>query len=326
MKTGLVIGKFNFVHPGHERILSLAADSSDRIIVVTPVVQYRNINHFFLSDDVERHLKFWFQAYGFTGEVIVLQVHNVLYDDAYWAWSVTHKVQAICPDLNEVTLFGCKKDDSSFYLDFFPMIECRFLEVGSMQSSTGIRTEFLDRGESLNTSQFLQNLYAEEVLPHLPAFREERHRRIAYVAQYGSGPHLAGDAVVHHRETRRVLFIQRADNGRLAFPGGFVDPGETFTQAIYREFREEMGYADLPVTSRRPKIFDYPNRSTRGSRVVTGALALDVSQILDFPDFNKEEVLGYKWLSYEDALNEVFHDDHFSIAFNLVYKHHLLYK
>jgi 8-oxo-dGTP diphosphatase len=48
------------------------------------------------------------------------------------------------------------------------------------------------------------------------------------------------DAVV--RDARgRVLLVRRADDGRWAMPGGWVDPGETPEQAVVREVAEETG-------------------------------------------------------------------------------------
>lgn len=39
----------------------------------------------------------------------------------------------------------------------------------------------------------------------------------------------------------QVLLIRRADIGGWAFPGGFIDPGESVAQAAVRETREETG-------------------------------------------------------------------------------------
>ena len=39
----------------------------------------------------------------------------------------------------------------------------------------------------------------------------------------------------------QVLLVRRADDGRWAMPGGWVDPGETPAQAAVREVAEETG-------------------------------------------------------------------------------------
>ncbi len=48
------------------------------------------------------------------------------------------------------------------------------------------------------------------------------------------------DALILDRE-RRVLLVRRADDGRWAMPGGWVDAGETAAQAAMRETLEETG-------------------------------------------------------------------------------------
>lgn len=48
----------------------------------------------------------------------------------------------------------------------------------------------------------------------------------------------AETAVVHDNQ---VLLIRRSDIGGWAFPGGFIDPGESVAQAAIRETREETG-------------------------------------------------------------------------------------
>lgn len=329
MKAGVVIGKFNIIHEGHERILSAAAANSDKILVITPVVRYRSIDHFFLDSEVETHLKEWFKAYGFKGEVVVAKMHNTLYDDGHWAARVNRKIRETFRSDSEITLFGCKKDRTSFYLDFFPLLKRELIEVTSLKSSTDIRRAFMAQGNSACWSSALSYVYQQTLTPHLEYFRTQLLNRTKYIAQYGPGPHLAGDAVVYSEcpgDDTRVLFIRRTDNGRLAFPGGFLDPGETFTEAILREMKEELGVIIFPPTSEfpRPQIFDHPNRSTRGSRVITGALKIRTPTKRHIFDLNQGEALEVVWLSYEDALKEVFHDDHFSIAFNLVYKHDLI--
>ncbi len=52
-------------------------------------------------------------------------------------------------------------------------------------------------------------------------------------------------------EHGRLLVIRRAQEvvapGKLCFPGGAIEPGETETEALVRELREELGIAVRPV-------------------------------------------------------------------------------
>lgn len=76
--------------------------------------------------------------------------------------------------------------------------------------------------------------------------------------QYYFGSALAA-AVFVQREDGRALFIHRARDpgkGRLAPPGGFIDPGEPAEEAARREVREEVG---LECTGIR-FLCSHPNR------------------------------------------------------------------
>ncbi len=42
-------------------------------------------------------------------------------------------------------------------------------------------------------------------------------------------------------EGQKVLLVRRADNKRWAVPGGYMEPGESVTEACEREVREEAG-------------------------------------------------------------------------------------
>ena len=55
-------------------------------------------------------------------------------------------------------------------------------------------------------------------------------------------------AAVFDASGQRILLIRRADNGRWAVPGGYMEAGESLTEACAREVLEETG---LHVTVRR---------------------------------------------------------------------------
>ncbi len=66
---------------------------------------------------------------------------------------------------------------------------------------------------------------------------------VTYLRQF-IGPHkaiLPGAAGMIRDANGRVLLQRRRDNGLWGFPGGLVDLGESATDAVIREFREEVG-------------------------------------------------------------------------------------
>jgi ADP-ribose pyrophosphatase YjhB (NUDIX family) len=48
-------------------------------------------------------------------------------------------------------------------------------------------------------------------------------------------------AAVLDPTAQRILLVRRVDSGRWAVPGGYMEPGETFTEACAREVLEETG-------------------------------------------------------------------------------------
>lgn len=67
----------------------------------------------------------------------------------------------------------------------------------------------------------------------------------------------------------RVLLIRRGGHpflGKLALPGGFVDPDETVRQAAFRELQEETHAKD--VSLKQLQVFSEPHRDPR-TRIIT---------------------------------------------------------
>ncbi len=73
-------------------------------------------------------------------------------------------------------------------------------------------------------------------------------------------------AAVLDSTRQNMLLIRRADSGRWAVPGGYMEPGESFTEACAREVLEETGLHVcvgqlVPVYTSPHVLLDYSNEN-----------------------------------------------------------------
>lgn len=105
-----------------------------------------------------------------------------------------------------------------------------------------------------------------------------------------------------------VLVIKRKNppfQGQWAFPGGYVDKGETFLEAAVREAQEETGLVLHPLTFAPISIRDDVDRDPRG-RVISQPFVV----MLDFtPDVvPADDAVDYMWLKSYDEDTELAFD------------------
>ncbi|MFJ9670662.1 NUDIX domain-containing protein [Streptomyces sp. NPDC101221] len=115
-----------------------------------------------------------------------------------------------------------------------------------------------------------------------------------------------------------VLLIERGwppHKGRLALPGGHVDPGETSRAAAARELLEETGVHVDPWDLELIGIYDAPDRDPRG-RYVTAAYLVTVPD--DTTAHAGDDAAAVCWLPLEDARGLAF--DHTDIVLNARYR------
>ncbi|MFE1235597.1 NUDIX domain-containing protein [Streptomyces tendae] len=116
-----------------------------------------------------------------------------------------------------------------------------------------------------------------------------------------------------------VLLIERGwppHKGRLALPGGHVDPGETSRAAAARELLEETGVHVDPWDMELIGVYDAPDRDPRG-RYVTAAYLVTVDDTTSA--HAGDDAAAVRWVPLEDARGLAF--DHTDIVTTARYRH-----
>jgi ADP-ribose pyrophosphatase YjhB (NUDIX family) len=116
--------------------------------------------------------------------------------------------------------------------------------------------------------------------------------------------------VVVRDDEGRILLVRRADDGTWCFPGGHVDPGESWEHAARRECREETGWS-VHVTG---LLGVYSDPSEQTHRYPDGNLVAFVGVIfeakldeqLGAPD---HEITSVEWFTSDELPTNLFPAD-----------------
>lgn len=114
----------------------------------------------------------------------------------------------------------------------------------------------------------------------------------------------------------QVLLQKRADRNTWGFPGGVMELGESFSDAVIREVKEETG---LTVSVERllgvysAYMDEYPNGDQAQPILLfflckeqSGALSVDNDETLELKYFSKEEIPQLVNQQHIDMFNDLF--------------------
>ena len=162
------IGRFQPFHLAHMQTIKIALEQSQHVLLALGSAQNeRNIKNPFLAAEREQMILSNFSK---EDQARIKFVHVIdVYNDEKWQKLVKSLVAEITQPEDRIGLIGHFKDDSSYYLKFFP--EWPLVELDSLKgamSATPIREAYY-RGEidekafPAGTIHFLQNFQKNAV-------------------------------------------------------------------------------------------------------------------------------------------------------------------
>jgi len=261
-------------------------------------------------------------------------------DSAYnfhdWLIQVKHEVfiqadkQLLISQDDSTALMGYYKDDSSYYLNYFPEWPLeKAITTNSNLHATDIRNSYF---EDVDFEKML-SMVPKSIATYLSTWKTKKEyttlvEEYAFIKKYKeawkAAPYpptfVTVDAVVI--KLNALLVIKRGRNpgkGLYALPGGFLDQHEQIEDGCIRELKEETNIG-LSIPSLKNHItashvFDHPLRDPRG-RTISHTFLFDLNDIPRINVSAADDASEVCWMPlHEIEKNEhLFFGDHAQIA------------
>lgn len=229
----------------------------------------------------------------------------------------------------KIGIVGCKKDSTSYYIDYFPQWDFintdHIIDIDATtvreQLFTGAIFNWKDR--PLIDSQLQNDLREWTKSDDYKNLVDEFNHIQGYKKSWDNAPYpptfVTTDAVVI--QSGHVLLVQRKASpgkGLWALPGGFVNQSEYLIDGVIRELREEtkikIPEPVLRGSIKGTQVFDKPSRSLRG-RTITHAYAIELPSGPLSKVKGSDDARFAKWFPIDDVLDmeEYLFEDHLSI-------------
>lgn len=351
----IFIGRFQPFHNGHKKVIDRALELSKNVIVFIGSANsarcYRNpwtfeerkemIYNSYLLRDLEDDI-----GYIPTTSRLIFKPLDDVYNDQAWIKQVQELVMdAVLKDANKahpnvglvgmadlkIGLIGLNKDHSSYYLNLFPKWDSVDVPQHATFNSTDIRKEYFT-----STPRIPRSIIPQSVTELMQIFLDTSmfkniYDEYQYIENYkkswNAAPYppifVTVDAVVI--QSGHVLVVRRKASpgkGLIALPGGFVDHNERIKDAMIRELREETKLkVPEPILRgciKKERVFDSPNRSSRG-RTITHAFLIELESQKDLPKVKGgSDATRADWVPLAELrANEMF-EDHYHIIQNMI--------
>lgn len=335
---GIVIGRFQILHNEHVKLIQQAIKENDEVIVLVGSYlsspSMRNPFHF---SDRQIMIESVFD------DINIQPIVDYLYDIDIWVSTVKEVVYTFYnKKAYKFNLYGHEKDYSSFYLSLFPEWNFKPFELTHNIHSSKLRNIYFNEG----IDNYIQKNVPESVFNFLNQFQKgKEYNELKNMFEFNQNykklwlntpyPVTFPCVGVMYKWNNEILLIKRNEmpnKGLLALVGGFFD-GNTdisLVSSAQRKFLEETNCEFLVEDIVFQKNYDSIHRSDRG-RLITTLFVVDVSYLQYKPEIKmieNNEIKKTLWMSVHDIKNNCyrFHDDHFSIIFNVLRERYNFFK
>lgn len=337
---GVFIGRFQPFHRGHLKVIHQAlAQAHHVLVVIGSAGAARRADLIPFTAEERRDMIVASLTESERRRVTISAIPD-LSDLGAWTAAVTQAAESTAracgygPDAR-ITLIGCSKDRSSYYLKAFPRWDSIDVPAFDGLSATPGRLAYFDEDPAAVDAYLEQQAPRDlppAVVAWLKGFRtapeygrlvEELGWARRYRQAWSAAPYpptfVTADAVVVR--DGQVLLIRRKGmpgQGLWALPGGFVDQDEFVIDAAIRELAEETALAvtagELERALVTTRVYDAPFRDMRG-RVITHAslFVLEADEAGAPVATASDDAADARWFALGELRREVMFGDHFAI-------------
>jgi len=111
-------------------------------------------------------------------------------------------------------------------------------------------------------------------------------------------------AIIFHKEDKKIYYLLlHYQSGHWDFPKGHIEKGEGLEETAKREIEEETGLRDIEITEGFKEIIKYFFKA-EGKNILKFVTFFLVETKTKEVKISYEHI-GYKWLSYEEALEQL---------------------
>lgn len=344
------IGRFQPLHLGHLHAIKMGMTLANHVLVLMgDTGGPRSIKNPWTFEERRQMLQRSLpgDCYADTGvipRILIDRIQDHPYADHEWIAEVhaavaRHLASGSMTDANvKVILIGHEKDNSSYYLKFFPM--WNFVDTGYEElegqferkiDATKIR-EFIFEDQLPYTVGVLGREVREHI-QYLRAANPEIYEDLKYEydaikkyrASWASAPFppvfVTTDAVVV--QSGHILMVRRGERpgkGLLALPGGFIDQVETIENCAIRELQEETNIKLQPEVLKRcikhVQVFDRAggvSTADRG-RIITHVHLIKLDDSKELPKVRGgDDAAEALWVPLAELNPRIVFSDHYHI-------------